>query len=77
MKTRIRKEKTNKRNRVREEEELTEEWPDGLKNETKCRRMSAGRQEKQREQTVIRKKEKKPTTSRQHRRAICGRGICK
>ena len=41
MKTRIRKEKINKRKRVREEEELTEEWPDGLKNETKCRRISA------------------------------------
>ena len=57
MKTRIRKEKTNKRNRVREEEELTEEWPDGLKNEMKRRRMSAERQEKQREKTVIRKRE--------------------
>ena len=34
MKTRIRKEKINKRNRVREEEELTEEWADGLKNKT-------------------------------------------
>ena len=29
---------------MREEEELTEEWPDRLKKETKSRRMSAGRQ---------------------------------
>ena len=29
---------------MREEEELTEEWPDGLKKETKSRRMSAERQ---------------------------------
>ena len=43
MKTRKRNEKTNKRTRVMEEEELTEEWPDGIKNETKSRRMSAGR----------------------------------
>ena len=43
MKTRKRNEKTNKRTRVMEEEELTEEWLDRIKNETKSRRMSAER----------------------------------